>query len=215
MADGAHRLSATASADIQAKFGTPWTSTSAFCWNSVRVKPGQTQRTCTPVSRSSAAIASDEAQHERLRRRVRRHVRAGREAAERRDVHEHAAAACHHAGQTAARELDQRLHVQPDLLELALDGKLIEAPAVPKPALFTSQSTTSPRRSTSPTSAGTAPGRGEDRPDDACAERRALRAARARASPSRSARRATSARRRPVARDAARERFADCRSTHR
>src|SRR6266404_2287745 len=51
--------SATASADIHAKPGTPLTSTAAFSWNSVRVKPGQTQSTCTPVARSSAAMPSE------------------------------------------------------------------------------------------------------------------------------------------------------------
>src|SRR5437867_948068 len=49
---------ATASADIQAKPGTAPTSTAALSWNSVRVNPGQTHRTRTPVPRSSSAIAS-------------------------------------------------------------------------------------------------------------------------------------------------------------
>ncbi len=51
--------SATCSADIHAKPGTPLTSTAAFSWNSVRVKPGHTQSTCTPVPRSSVAIPSE------------------------------------------------------------------------------------------------------------------------------------------------------------
>src|SRR5262249_26788014 len=50
--------SATSSADIHANAGMPETSTSAFVWNSVRVNPGQTQSTSTPVPRSSAATAS-------------------------------------------------------------------------------------------------------------------------------------------------------------
>src|SRR5204863_7768233 len=51
--------SATCSADIHAKPGTPLTSTAAFSWNSVRVKPGQTQSTRTPVPPSSAAMPSE------------------------------------------------------------------------------------------------------------------------------------------------------------
>src|SRR2546430_7849481 len=50
--------SATSSALIQKNPGTALASMRAFSWNSVRVNPGHTQSTWTPVPRSSAAIAS-------------------------------------------------------------------------------------------------------------------------------------------------------------
>ena len=51
--------SATVSADIQAMAGTMPVSTPARSWNSVRVKPGQTQTTRTPVPFSSTMRASE------------------------------------------------------------------------------------------------------------------------------------------------------------
>ena len=51
--------SATVSADIQAKSGSALVSMFAFCWNSVRVKPGHTHTMCTPLPATSTASASE------------------------------------------------------------------------------------------------------------------------------------------------------------
>src|SRR5207302_1688126 len=129
----------------------------AFSWNSVRVNPGHTQSTWTPVPRSSAAIASLKLSTNALVAPYVALYAIGPNAAiDAMFITEPRRRATMPGRQRPVNSTRASTFNRTSSSSCST-GSWSKRPPVPKPALFTSHSTVRPRRSTSASTAWTAP----------------------------------------------------------